>query len=664
MARTRTLIDKLISSPNLPNVLPATHAAVNLPTASPLNDVAAAAPKRIINGIEIIDLLGEKEVYWGEIPREILTEALHSAAASGIEETLRTKLRDCGKANLFEYIFDIRRRSAWMSLFDSNHGKVAMDVGCGYGANTIALSETFDTVIATDMVLERLLITGMRLRQRGIRNVVLIRTTFERNPLKYGAADLICCNGVIEWIGSNLAEGDVDEIQQNVLASFARSLTEEGQLFIGIENRYGIAALAGAPDHSGLPFTSLLPRKLANFCVRFSRRKKAAGEFIATRGYRTYTHSPKVWTRKLAEIGLQSEIWGTNDYNKPVYAMCLRNRHARKVFSVLRKSCHRTKLINILITLLSCRFPACLLIRASKKDVAGVAEKVSRAAQVMGHNMDELSLVDLQSIDSGVTRFIVRRGKETSVLKKIRLGAELRSRKRLVISNLGNCIEETESRKQIGPDFCVWEIFRNPPSMLHAIPPKRGWERRAMRQFCTWAPALLNHLAREERIWSEEDSNRLLLEPVQRIRTLLRQPDWPGVGVVENLAEMLQGKSFRFGDVHGDLVPENVHPNAAATIVEDWNDSLFDSPVGVDACMYAWSVASKRKNRSFEKRLEESLRSLQGVLLPEAYNSRHALIAIAILNWRCMNEPDRVFAAAPHAQRTLLHAERTLNAQL
>src|SRR5205085_5851108 len=100
------------------------------------------------------------------------------------EKALKSKLREAGRTSLMSYIFDVPRRSAWLSIFGEVKGELAMDVGCGYGANTIALSRKFETVVATDMILERLVITGLRLKELGITNVILVRTTFDRNPLK------------------------------------------------------------------------------------------------------------------------------------------------------------------------------------------------------------------------------------------------------------------------------------------------------------------------------------------------------------------------------------------------------------------------------------------------------------------------------------------------
>ena len=141
--------------------------------------------------------------------------------------------------------------------------------------------------------------------------------------------------------------------------------------------------------------------------------------------------------------------------------------------------------------------------------------------------------------------------------------------------------------------------------------------------------------------------------PLGRIRKTLDNNIWPGEGIIEAIAEELEGKKFVFGEAHGDLVPENCYPSGNDIIVEDWNNSLQECPIGVDACMYAFSVASKRKGQDFERQLAITLASLKSIVPEQSYESRKALLAIAILNWRGLSDSPRIEIASEHAIKTL-----------
>lgn len=655
--KLRTLIDKLTEvATGAPP--PPVQAVVEVAPRTPLSDAAMLAPRLEMFGVEVIDLIAEERPYWGEIPREQLHEILTEASVSGVSPTLMKKLPAIGKEHLIGYILDVGRRSAWTTIFGDLSGSVAVDVGAGYGANTIALSKRFETVIATDAILERLVLLGLRLKELGITNVILVRTEFERCPIKNAAADFICCNGVMEWVGTSAKSGNVEELQQQIIAAFTRSLSENGQLYIGIENRYGLAALAGTRDHSGLRYTSLLPRWLASICVWFNNAFGGnAASYVGMSRYRTYTHSARRWRKLLTPIGLEFvEIWGTNDYNNPQFCHSLGDRNSKRAIAAVRKSSPRSNFANRLINYFSWKAPSCFLIRASRRPQPGVFDTISSAVNEFELNGNP-ALLDLRSADSGEIRFIFGNGSDGLTVLKRRAAESngVRSARRVFITQDGACSEHTQPKYVMNETAFSVEAFRDPASLLHAIPPKKGWERAAMASLKVWGKHLLSHLAHDVRCWTQDDSERLLLAPLARIRAEIGNEAWPMTGVVEKLASSLNGKTLRFGATHGDLTPENLFPADGGVVVEDWNDSLPECPVGVDACMFAWAVASKRKDKTYFKRLEKCLSELQEFLLPGAFESRHALLAIAILNWRGLHDCARAIPASKHAAETLIH---------
>ena len=104
--------------------------------------------------------------------------------------------------------------------------------------------------------------------------------------------DLIVMNGLLEWVGKTSRFSDPREAQKASLNICRRLLKKGGYLYIGIENRFALAYMQGT-DHSGLRFTSYMPRFLANlYCTA---RK---GE-----PYNTHTYTKMGYEKLLRDCG-------------------------------------------------------------------------------------------------------------------------------------------------------------------------------------------------------------------------------------------------------------------------------------------------------------------------------------------------------------------------
>jgi hypothetical protein len=86
-------------------------------------------------------------------------------------------------------------------------------------------------------------------------------------------------------------------LQLEFLREVRRILRQEGQIYIGIENRLGFYYFLGQPeDHTGVEYAALLPRPLANAWVRYKNGTP----------YRTYTYSRAGYQKLLREAGFKS----------------------------------------------------------------------------------------------------------------------------------------------------------------------------------------------------------------------------------------------------------------------------------------------------------------------------------------------------------------------
>jgi SAM-dependent methyltransferase len=156
-----------------------------------------------------------------------------------------------------------------------------LDLGCGSGSTAINLSRNAKEVIACDLTFERVAFLAVRANDLGLANLRVV-CAGDTIPLPFPDSNFDCVilNGVLEWSAGD-GKQPVRDAQLEFLRQVRRVLKPDGQIYIGIENRFGYHYFLGArEDHTGVRFASVAPRFLADLLVR-----KANG-----RPYRTYTY--------------------------------------------------------------------------------------------------------------------------------------------------------------------------------------------------------------------------------------------------------------------------------------------------------------------------------------------------------------------------------------
>lgn len=156
-----------------------------------------------------------------------------------------------------------------------------------------------------------------RFEQERLSNVSIIRSSIWKLPFRTDMFDLAVLNGVLEWVPQGQI-GDPRSLQKAALKSVCRMLRPNGYIYIGIENRTALASFVGYPDpHCGIPFTTILPRPLAQW---YARRKGRPD------GYRNYLYSARGYRRLLREAGFdRAEIYiAAPSYNHPRFLIPLR----------------------------------------------------------------------------------------------------------------------------------------------------------------------------------------------------------------------------------------------------------------------------------------------------------------------------------------------------
>jgi ubiquinone/menaquinone biosynthesis C-methylase UbiE len=244
--------------------------------------------------------------------------------------------------HLKRYIED-KRRGDWIChCFSSrnNNNRCSLDIGSGLGNLSEMLSHYYDEVYSLEPVRERIEFQKRRFKNSNVNNVTIARGNALELPFPDNYFDLVVCNGVLEWVGIMNIERPPREIQLSFLREVKRVLSDKGCLYIGIENRFAIECMLGEPDHSGLRYTSLVPRSVANFLVK--RYGRSGGMYHDTsnrenkkewRGYRTYTYSIKGYNSLLSEAGFKfKSYWAFPSYNHPMFSARLNDRVALKGF--------------------------------------------------------------------------------------------------------------------------------------------------------------------------------------------------------------------------------------------------------------------------------------------------------------------------------------------
>lgn len=212
-----------------------------------------------------------------------------------------------------------------------NEIDTVLDVGSGMGFLTALLADRARQVIALEAVPERALFQRKRAAQDGFANWQPIIASATALPFPAETFDLITLNGVFEYIGL-WGAGDPRQVQQSFLDQVCRLLRPNGFLYVGIETRFGLGNFLGELDHSGLAFTSLMPRWLADWYCR-RRAVKFYGSEQPADGYRTYTYTPAQYERMFHTVGFQRvEVLGAHDgYNRQMALYRLSDARPRRL---------------------------------------------------------------------------------------------------------------------------------------------------------------------------------------------------------------------------------------------------------------------------------------------------------------------------------------------
>jgi hypothetical protein len=269
--------------------------------------------------------------YWGEIDQPAMQKLNNMAREQGWNSALHQIA-----PQLSNYVTD-SSRSNWMSLLPLRPDWIALDIGAGWGGNAFPLSQCVKHVVALEAGLERAEFMEIRREQTKGNNLQVVAASVHEMPLPREKFNLVVMNGILEWVALS-AQGDPERIQEGILRRVYDLLAVDGWLYLGIENRFSFVSFLGEKDDSGMPFASLMPRKLADFYMRWAAPRHDRTHHAMT-SYRTYTYSYWGYKRLLERCGFKDfQAWGTYSYNYPKLLYNLKDASEFKQYLTSRPS--------------------------------------------------------------------------------------------------------------------------------------------------------------------------------------------------------------------------------------------------------------------------------------------------------------------------------------
>lgn len=246
--------------------------------------------------------------YWGEVGQKEMDEILGIIERRGLEEGLKFAQEKYDV--VYRFSCD-PSRADWRFYLPINKNWKVLDAGCGLGGMSFSLAKIVSEVTAFDSSFERIKFVNLKSRYDGLNNLKTFVGDFDNLPLKDGIFDLVILNGALEWAGIPNAPRNPREVQKDMLKKCLKLLKPGGFIYIGIENRIALNYFTTGRDHSGLRFTSLMPRFLANIYTKLRTEKP----------YRTYTYSNKGYEKLLKESGFRKAefLLPAPGYNFPKY---------------------------------------------------------------------------------------------------------------------------------------------------------------------------------------------------------------------------------------------------------------------------------------------------------------------------------------------------------
>jgi len=213
----------------------------------------------------IVDLGADKEFYYGEISKNDFIGIIQKASVDNCPIEAITEY--CNKNNNFYFLEHAlsNKRSLYLELFENLENKNVLDYGCGLGALGIKAVQKGAIVTFVDSCWIRIKMAKLINDEiNNSQNHIYLASPDIQNVKKYGIKyDLILINGLLEWIPSTTHQKHDSALQSQLdfLNHCKDILTEDGRIFVAMENRFSFLYQIGYPeDHTEIKQISIKDR--------------------------------------------------------------------------------------------------------------------------------------------------------------------------------------------------------------------------------------------------------------------------------------------------------------------------------------------------------------------------------------------------------------------
>ena len=273
------------------------------------NPIRCACGRTVADLVDGVVTVPSTTGYWGEISKEDMDRLILRSRQSGWRAAV-SELPEDMQDNIMS-----PERAAFEDVLPLPEGSRVLDIGAGLGAVATQLAKRY-RVTALEGVQERARFIALRKQQDKLDTLTIINSNFAEMPLAPAQYDCITVIGVLEWAPLFDPALTPEAAQEKFMRTLRNLLAPGGMICLGIENRWGWAQMSGVPDHSGLPYTSLMPRWMARWVC--NRNEQFRSSFNT--GYRTYTYGYNGFRDLFSRAGLGIEsFWiAPTSYHRPV----------------------------------------------------------------------------------------------------------------------------------------------------------------------------------------------------------------------------------------------------------------------------------------------------------------------------------------------------------
>jgi|WetSurMetagenome_2_1015567.scaffolds.fasta_scaffold104860_1 2-polyprenyl-3-methyl-5-hydroxy-6-metoxy-1,4-benzoquinol methylase len=219
---------------------------------------------------DIVHLDEANSIYYGEIPETHFYQLLNYIHEFKINAS-DAILEYCSATNN-EYFLEHaigNKRGLIAESFGDLRKKEVLDYGCGLGAIGIACVKKGANVTFVDSCQARVKMAKYLTEEFNTSSNSIFSTALDINSITKlkNQYDLIIINGLLEWLPSTKKASHTDalEVQRNFLRTCRTLLSQDGRIYIGMENRFALLYQIGHPeDHTNINRISIIDRRNGN----------------------------------------------------------------------------------------------------------------------------------------------------------------------------------------------------------------------------------------------------------------------------------------------------------------------------------------------------------------------------------------------------------------